>query len=328
MSKSGDLVSPGLFLKRRKEDVMNIRKILRKGEEAQIKKRQIRYYAFWGLMIYVAIGTTVYILFHTGVIGKQDTSSSHVVEAKSKIDTVSAKHFAEQFAKEDFTWTGDPEERAKNLSKYLAQGVDPQAGVQNTGQTRSFGTSASVADVIEKDEKTATFIVFVQSQFEIPDQKNPKDVKRYMVSRYLSIPVATDGKGGYAVISNPRIVTPPKKANIKSPEIPKGEEVEKTISDSITAFLINQFFPTYTDGTPQDISYLFLNGKRVAGYEGLMSFERLENIVVYKENDNSYRTECNVQLRDNGTDILYSVPFTLFLEQKGSQWLVQSIESR
>lgn len=304
-----------------------MKKALKKGEGYQLKKKKTQSILFITLLIYVAISLTGYFLinlFSSNEPRKAEENKNNIDQKQSYISGLEAQSFAQQFAEAYFTWKANsPENRMKNLTQFLAEGVDLHAGLKEDSFEHSSSqvVGTQVYSVSPKDEKNANIVIRVNTILETLKTDGKSD-KKYQVIRYLSVPIATNGKS-FAVVDLPKLLPLPQKASLKK-EIKNLKEIDNpNVKKEITDF-VSQFFKIYTTGSSLEISYLMANGKPIRGYNKLLTFKKIESILISEGKD--YYVEVVGVFQDNGTKVTLSMPFTMEIIKKDNRLLVSKIQ--
>src|SRR5690606_33432271 len=96
-------------------------------------RQKILQVSFWGLLIYVAITSTVVIAIQFQLIPvskKSLAKEEQVTQQQTNLPSLSEISFAKLFAREYLSWTkGQEESREIRLEPFWSDGIDKQGGM-------------------------------------------------------------------------------------------------------------------------------------------------------------------------------------------------------
>jgi len=145
-----------------------------------------------------------------------------------------------------------------------------------------------------------------------------------VTTRYLTVPVARDGRGGLAVFDYPSFTSPPPPASL--PADAKGDEESLTGPDAEPIeSLLRRFFPVYLSGRGDQLSYFVATGAQVPQLD--QSYEVVDLVSVAQEGEQGgprRRVLAVVRARDHETGAVYTLRYRLELE-RSDRWLVKEI---
>jgi Conjugative transposon protein TcpC len=146
-----------------------------------------------------------------------------------------------------------------------------------------------------------------------------------VTTRYLTVPVARDGRGGLAVFDYPSFTSPPPAASVSADAKADEESLTGPDAEPIES-LLRRFFPVYLSGRGDQLSYFVATGAQVPPLE--QNYEVVDLVSVSQEGKQGgarRRVLAVVRARDHETDAVYTLRYRLSLS-RGDRWLVSRIE--
>lgn len=285
---------------------------------ARIKKA-----ALWGMLATSTIaGTSVLALWASGEFNIS-TATPIAVERKQQEVSQAARSFAIQFAHEYFKWVvGQPDRRAERLKPFLAQGMDPQAGLNFSALTR-HARPEHVTIWKEEVKGNGEFVITVAALVSFYDTKDSS--KFFSKRMLLAIPVKEKNERDIAVVQNPRLVPLPGSPSIQSQKKGlNGKQVDPATEREIRS-AAEVFFKTYTSGESEELAYLTDMDQPLPSFQGAISFDEIEQFEAVKKGD-WVVSDVLVRLVDSNTGMTVSVPYRIEWIKKDGRWFVSHIQ--
>ncbi|MDQ8094893.1 conjugal transfer protein [Bacillus amyloliquefaciens] len=253
-------------------------------------------------------------------------------------------------------------QREKAIKPYIANGVDPQLGIDYSSvenEQKYESSKVLEVDAVGKNMSDVTVQVAVKTL--IPKEKTEKyktkekikkgkdkgkekEVQKERKVKYNEekestltyvVPVFADQKG-YAVIDIPQPVTPRNVASNKSVEDAyQGLTPDTSVENSVKSFL-NNFFKAYvSEKDDENIRYFFRNADDVQTLKGGWQFVRIKDVQAYpeKEYENSsdgkqFIVQANVQLKQpNGITSDFTYEMTM-RQNAADKFEISSIKNK
>lgn len=276
----------------------------------------------WGGVVTSAVaGTSVLGLWAAGEFNI--TAATPVaVEQKQEEVSQEARSFTLQFAHEYFKWTvGQPERREERLKPFLAQGMDPQAGLDFSNLSR-HAVPEHLTIWKEELKGKGEYVITVSALVNFYDAK---DTKKYFTKRMLlEIPIKQKNERDMAVIENPRLVPLPAENSIqKERKELDGQMVDSAIEQEIRS-AAESFFKTYASGKREELSYLMVGDVELDTFQGKMQFKDIEQMQAVKKGDRVI-SDLVVRLADPNTGMEISVSYEVDWIEEDGRWFVEAI---
>lgn len=307
---------------------------------------------FWtgfGLVLFLSIIAIVRV----GNAGANEAKEEIPTEAQKEVVNLAAKEggqtFAQDFASQYFNWENTDEAREKRverLSKYLAEGLDQQAGLSYEGMEWSSTLSSLQIWKVEETKKNEALITLRVNQnlkkVIPPDKKavekakkdkkkppQPREETSGPHEKYFVVPVKTDGQS-YVVHQIPYFVAAPQKPDIAADT--KISEEDKVLSselqEEVKTFLYT-FFKVYTTGTQEELTYYLKdNDDSVLSMTGIMTFKEVKNLVVKEgEKEGEYIVHATVAFSDQHSKAELVYPYEMEIV-KDNRWFVNELKNQ
>ena len=315
-------------------------------------RKKITKAVFWtGFALVFFLSVIAIVRVGNATAGSSEPDQPQQDEASDVINLASGEggqSFAQNFAAEYFSWglsDEDKEKRMKLLSRYLATGLDEQAGLSFEGM--EWGSSLKESQVwkVEEtgdDSALVTLRVLHESKKTVPpdpeavkkakeDKKDPpkaKEEKDGPHEKYFVVPVKTDGQS-FAVHEIPYLTAAPEKPDITAEPATSedGKLNDSEIQQEIHSFL-NTFFKVYTTGTAEELAY-YTETDDIQSMNGVLLFKEVKNFIVREgERTGEYQIDANVLFEDELSKAKMAYPYQLTVTQVNDRWFVQRIEHR
>lgn len=277
----------------------------------------------WGLLTTGAVtGSAVCGLWAAGEFNIS-AATPVAVERKQPEVSQAARSFALQFAHEYFKWTvGQADRREERLKPFLAQGMDPQAGLDFSNLSRHAVPEHITVWKEELGRKKGEYVITVSALVNFYDIK---DTKKYFTKRLLlEIPIKEKNERDMAVIENPRLVPLPAENSIqKERKELDGQMVDSAIEQEIRS-AAESFFKTFTSGKREELSYLMTGEQKVDTFQGKLQFKDIEQLKAIKKGDRVI-SDLVVRLADPNTGMEISVSYEVDWIEEDGRWFVEAI---
>lgn len=288
-----------------------------------MKGAKLKKTLLWGGIITSALaGTSVLGLWAAGEFNIS-AATPVAVERKQPEVSQAARSFALQFAHEYFKWTvGQADRREERLKPFLAQGMDPQAGLDFSNLSRHAVPEHITVWKEELGRKKGEYVITVSALVNFYDIK---DTKKYFTKRMLlEIPIKQKNERDMAVIENPRLVPLPAETSIqKERESLVGEPLDSSEEEALRS-AAETFFKTYASGKQEELSYLMTGEQKVETFQGKMRFVAVEQMEAVKKGDRVV-SDLVVRLADPSTGMEVSVPYEVDWVKEDGRWFVEAI---
>lgn len=293
--------------------------------QSTIRQKVLRF-AFWGLLLYVAITSSVVIAIQFQLIPVPEKGRSKEAEAvntKSNHPQLSEISFSKLFAREYLSWTvGEEGNRSDRLRPFWAEGVDEQGGM-NFGKTEwnSYPQNIEVWEIKEREDGVKEVTVYAETYL---SKANSSDIQK-RIDRYMIVPIQKAGDS-YLVVDTPYFIAPPVAGSLPAKEKTeeKGEPVDAAIRTEIEQWLPS-FWKTYTNDSPSEIGYLMKNSQSTVGLAGVMNFIESKSVEVRKDG-NHYLVKNQVLLQDVATKTEITYHYQLKLVKEDNRWFILEIK--
>lgn len=288
-----------------------------------MKGAKLKKTLLWGGIITSALaGTSVLGLWAAGEFNIS-AATPVAVERKQPEVSQAARSFALQFAHEYFKWTvGQADRREERLKPFLAQGMDPQAGLDFSNLSRHAVPEHITVWKEELGRKKGEYVITVSALVNFYDIK---DTKKYFTKRMLlEIPIKQKNERDMAVIENPRLVPLPAETSIqKERESLVGEPLDSSEEEALRS-AAETFFKTYASGKQEELSYLMTGEQKVETFQGKMRFVAVEQMEAVKKGDRVV-SDLVVRLADPSTGMEVSVPYEIDWVKEDGRWFVEAV---
>jgi hypothetical protein len=286
------------------------------------------------------------IFSYTNIV-KEDATAKEIkapvvqVKKDNPATSQAAVQFAKDFVSVYFTWStedGAKETREEQMSKYLADGIDPDAGLDTDRiKTTSIFKDAklkSVENIGHNKAKivfTATYEVTsvpapaqtAQAGGAKPAPAPPPEKKE--ATKTIVVPVQFDGNS-YGVYELPTFTTVPEKTTLIADEENKMKKATSTLLIQNISNFLNTFFESYAQDSKDKLSYILEDSKHQNGLQNSMSFVKVEESTVYEgKSKNQYIVDCKVQFADPVSQSQFLTNYRLTVEQRDDHYVVTKI---
>ncbi|WP_243292836.1 conjugal transfer protein [Bacillus sp. FJAT-47783] len=325
----------------------------REGEKARLKKgkkakkpqgyraRQFGRVTFWVLFAFMFLVVFVNIFSNSSAEGKkEETLEIEVNQATSQ----AAVEYAREFAKEYYTWKkgdGGRKDRRERLSKYLAEGLDADAGldamnldwdsifqsaelkkIDENGPNRSYITLKVKANLqkvaIEEIEKK---VKEGDKEKVVKEKKEHREDKPF--EKYFVVPIAYEN-GTYGVYELPKFTNMKEETNLKKTKA-VGLTSYEGDREQVKEFL-ETFFSSYAQDNATKISYMLTENMRIEGLEGTLLYKGLTETNLYEDKKGSIIAFTKVKFTDPETGVTFTTDYQLSIKESDGKYLVSGFD--
>lgn len=317
------------YFKRISEIEKEKKERIKKAKRSSVKPkgffaRKFGVITFWVLFGFMFLTVVITIFSGNGEANANKT----VVEVKENYAiSPEAIQYARNFTKEYFTWEVSDEgknNRKEIMTKYLAEGLDPYAGLlfEKMEWNATF-KDAEIKKVEEKGDNLShiTFLV----KFELTKGKEKKQTSKYFV-----VPVAYDGKT-FGIYELPKFTYIYEDTTLKKVVSEKLKQAEVNDSKKIKEFLPT-FFRSYSEDTKDKLNYILSNEKVTDGLNKTMVFEKINNANIFvkegEENKKEFVVFTEVVFIEPETNISFVTNYQLTVVEKDERYVVSGIDDQ
>lgn len=276
----------------------------------------------WTLLALTPVSAVVVLgAAYTGVFnGTPAGASPTATEEENPAMQSKAISFAVAFTSEYLYVTHDSDDHKQRIAKFLADGMDDNAGLSietskrsmYPGEIRFWESRPLGANRAE-----------ITLQVDLYYNEDGKAKERRL--RYLKVPIEVKDGEKMAVIGTPHFV--PLKVNpgnlSKLAEVLEGSEVNGDTTDQIRKFL-DDFFQDYASGKDSDLAYKSAE-KPIRGFRGELQFLKLESAEVAKNGD-TYEALVTVKMADTKAGAVLEYDYRVKVIQDENHWKVLSLK--
>jgi hypothetical protein len=246
--------------------------------------------------------------------GSQDSSPATAVVATRGWPHDEARAFAVDFARAYLTFAPEhPDYHALALRPFLASELQESAGLEipESGPTQTV-EQATVARGEPLDARRALVTVAATV------------ANRTVTTRYLTVPVARDDRGGLAVYDYPSFTAPPARADVEPEETERLEgRDQREIED-----VLSRFFAAYLAGREQDLPYFLPTGVSLGALDQRYELRELISAAQVGDGQERRRTVLTtLRARDVETNAVHVLRYRVGLERR-DRWYVAAVNQR
>jgi hypothetical protein len=222
--------------------------------------------------------------------------------------------FAVGFARAYLTFTpGRQEWVALALKPYLSPSLAEDAGLRVPAEGRGqVVEEATVARVKRLDDRRALVTVAATV------------ANQTVATRYLTVPIGRDARGGLAVYDYPSLSPPPMRAEIDEPaaeDLPRGEA--RAVQD-----VLERFFPVYFAGRggEAELDYFLPAGRHLRTLEERYRFLGLESVSRPVGAGGARVVLAAVEVQDAESRARHVLRYRVGLERR-DRWYVRELDA-
>lgn len=327
----------GGFIRKIKKLYSQLNKLSKSNKEKKQRRKQeirgsIRPKGFiarkFGVIIFWSLFSFMLLVVLVTMFSRDsgEASTEPVLVEKNYATSPEGIQFAENFAKEYFTWEVSDEGKHKRqeiMNKYLADGLDQYAGLNFQGlQWNSNFKSSEVKEVIEISDNVSQITLKVIAEFKKVDSD---DVKR--VEKYLVVPVAYDGVT-FGVYELPKFTYIQEETTLKKVVSNRLNNADSEISSKIREFLPT-FFTSFASDTKDKLNYLLTKESVTDGLQGTMDFQEVKEINVFEgEQAGSYVVFAKAIFLEPQTKVSLVTDYQLSVVKRDDRFIVSGINDQ
>ncbi|MFI8658025.1 conjugal transfer protein [Priestia megaterium] len=287
-------------------------------------------------LAWVAIAApTIFVAANFGGTSSDATEAKRpVVQMKENPATSQAAvQFAKDFTEKYFFWkTGDDGRglREKDLSVYLAEGLDPFAGLDMDNlKSNSMLKDAKIRNIEEQGKNKAKITLLATYEVTTEgkpagDDKKPEQQKK-TATKAIVVPIKYTGTT-YGVYELPTFTGTSQKTNLKV-------DLNNTLEKSSNTFIVQKiqnfletFFKSYSEDSKDQLSYILDDKKHQEGLQKSLKFTEVENVEVYKgTKKGEYIVDCLVHFQDPDSQSNITTKYRLTVEKQDTRYIVTKI---
>lgn len=289
----------------------------------------------------MVVGWAVFLSFGISSCTGDNEQAPKAVQVKEKAPVVikeneamsqAATQFAKDFADKYFFWTtSDKKEeyRQKDMSLFLAEGLDPYAGLNmDEVKTESHLIEAKVKDMEKVDKNKARITLLVKyevSPGKAEDEKSSAKPEKKVITKGFVVPVEYNGST-YGVYELPTFTQLQDKTNVKiKNDITMQRASNSSDVQNITNFL-NTFFSSYAQDSKDKLSYIVTDKKHLNGLGNSFKFVEVEESEVYEgKKKDEFIVICKAVFQDPDSQSKFTTQYNLTVVKKDGQFIVSKI---
>jgi hypothetical protein len=264
----------------------------------------------WGVVLLVLVRGA------GDVVGgrQRDSVPTTPVATASSWPDDEARAFAADFARAYLTFAPEhPDYHALALRQFLASELQESAGLEipESGPTQTVEqVTVARAEPIDGQRALVTVAATVAN--------------RTVTTRYLTVPVARDQRGGLAVYDYPSFAAPPTRADVEPEETERldGRD-QREIED-----VLGRFFAAYLAGRGQDLPYFLPTGVSLGALDQRYELRELVSAAQVGGAQGRRRTVlATLRARDAETNAVHVLRYRVGLERR-DRWYVAAVNQR
>ncbi|GAB3051266.1 conjugal transfer protein [Virgibacillus ainsalahensis] len=238
-----------------------------------------------------------------------------------------AIQFAKEFVGNYFTWESDKKgwkSRQERLSKYLANGLDEQAGLVTEGlEWNSTVQEVHLRQVEEVTNQKAHIIFEVGTEMQ-------KEKETKTTNKYFAVPVVNNGSS-YGVYEMPFITHVIEETNVEVNE----DQYQTTLTavkdnsevENIEVFL-ETFFTSYVEDSEDQLSYILTDKEHQNGLHGALNFVKVNNAEVYEgRQDNQFIVITEATFEEPEMKTAFRAVYKLIVEKREDHYVVSKLNA-
>ena len=281
---------------------------------------------FWVLFSFMFL-TVAITLF-----SKSEKTNAPKATAVEQVENPALKpeavQFAESFTTHYFNWgssEGAKKKREEKLDVFLAEGLDPQAGLSMDKVTWNSAYKGSTVKQVEErssDKSLITFYVRTEVSRETSDEDEP-EIKT--IAKYFVVPVAYDGQS-YGVYELPKFTHMEEKTTLKADQANGLQKVASSPETSAVRNFLDTFFKSYTEDSTDKLAYILEEGSHVAGLNKSMAFVKVASADIYEgQRTGEYIVQSEVIMQDPESDMQFHTDYELAVKKDGGRFVVSAM---
>lgn len=262
---------------------------------------------------------------------KIDKQNKIFLENLNKESGLEAKafSFAESFTREYFTRYPTNKDDFKNrILKFTTEQLADD--MNNNSYSEVISVSAFSFEKYSTNQFNVGVEARVKQYVPKPNQENISlDQLQYdtnLVNLCIEVPIYISENMDMAVDGLPVFISGKEKAEVNveglNKEVENDPEVVNKLIDSIT-----QFFKAYYEQEQTQIDYFLENNSEIIKKPlGDSNFERLDNVALYKVEENQYLAVVKLTIKSYGNEVKQG--FNITLVKNGDKYLIKDLNTR
>ncbi|MFC3041616.1 conjugal transfer protein [Virgibacillus xinjiangensis] len=288
------------------------------------RMRKLGAVTFWLLFSFMFLVVLVTITSDTNSAQSNQGQAQVELNPATKPEAI---QFAKGFARDYFTWKSDDEgweDRQERLSRYLADGLDGQAGLVTEGlEWNSSVQGVHLRQVDEVTDRKAHIIFHVSMQMK-------KEKETEAISKYFAVPVVYNGSS-YGVYELPFITHVVEETDVKIEENRYQTTLtsvkDNTEVENIESFL-DTFFSSYVEDSEDQLSYILTDEEYQNGLHGALDFVEVNNAEVYEgKRDNQFIVITEATFKEPELNTAFRAVYKLVVEKKDGHYVVSKLNA-
>ncbi|MCM3791271.1 conjugal transfer protein [Domibacillus indicus] len=281
--------------------------------------------AFWVLFSFMFLIVAVTLFSKTEkTTAPKATTVEHLENPAVKPEAV---QFAESFTAHYFNWGNSEEEkkqREEKLSAFLAEGLDPQAGLGMDKVTWNSTYKGSTLKKVEDLGNNKSLIVFyvttIFSRETIGDELETKPVSKYFV-----VPVAYDGTS-YGIYELPKFTHLDEKTTVQADYQNGLQKASSSPETTAVRRFLDTFFKSYTEDSTDKLAYILDDGTHIAGLNKSMEFVKVASADIYEgQKKGEYIVQSEVIMQDPESKMQFHTDYELAVKKDGERFVVSAM---
>ncbi|WP_050179633.1 conjugal transfer protein [Domibacillus robiginosus] len=285
--------------------------------------------AFWVLFSFMFLVVAVTLFSKTN--DDPLPQATRAEETENPSVKPEAVQFAQSFTAHYFNWGSGEEkkkEREKKLSSFLAEGLDPQAGLNTdkvTWNSAHKGSTLKKVEDLGNNKSLVTFYVTAELTREVDGEDEPETKS---ISKYFVVPVAYDGTS-YGIYELPKFTHIEEQTTVKADHQIGLQKAASSPETSRVRTFLDTFFTSYTEDSTDKLAYILEDGSRLAGLNKSMTFVKVASADIYEgPKTGEYIVQSEVVMQDPESDMQFHTDYELAIKKDGERFVVSSINER
>jgi hypothetical protein len=281
---------------------------------------------FWVLFGFMFLVVTVTVFSKTNT--ENTPEAIPMEEAENPSVKPEAVQFAQSFTVHYFNWGSGEEkkkEREEKLTFFLADGLDPQAGLNTEKMTWNSAHKRSTVKKVEDMGDNKALITFYVNTELSRETEDEGEAETKSLSKYFVVPVAYDGET-YGVYELPKFTYLDEQTTVKADTQNGLKKAAASPETSHVRQFLDTFFASYTEDSTDKLAYILEDNSRISGLNKTMTFVKVAAADIYEgEETGQYIVQSEVVLQDPESDMQFHTDYELAVKKDGGRFVVSSI---
>lgn len=282
--------------------------------------------AFWVLFSFMFFVVAVTLFSKTN--DDPSPQATRVEEVENPSVKPEAVQFAQSFTAHYFNWGSGEEKKKKReekLAAFLAEGLDPQAGLNMdkvTWNSAHKGSTLKKVEDLGNNKSLVTFYVTAELSREVDEEGEPETKS---ISKYFVVPVAYNGTS-YGIYELPKFTHIEEQTTVKADQQTGLQKAASSLETSKVRTFLDTFFTSYTEDSTDKLAYILEDGSRIAGLNKSMIFVKVASADIYEgPKTGEYIVQSEVVMKDPESDMQFHTDYELAVKKDGERFVVSSI---